>query len=79
MSSYFYLGMYTSWHLGQYTFTLEVDSSSETPMGRMFYLSHSTLGQYPNEPNIYFSFIIARPLGDMMNLAWIRPYRSIAD
>jgi hypothetical protein len=66
-------------HLGQNILTLDVDSSSDTPIGRTFYLSQSTRGQNPKDPSKYFSFIKASPLGDIINLAWIRPYKSIAD
>ena len=79
ISSCFYLGRYTSWQRGQYTFTREVDNSSETPIGRTCCLSHSTRGQVPNAPYMNFSRILARPCGDRMNLAWMTPYRSMAD
>jgi hypothetical protein len=45
MSNYFYLGIYTSWHLEQYTLTLDVDNSSETPIGNTLCLSQRTFGQ----------------------------------
>ena len=70
--------MYTSSHLGQYTLTLEVLSSSLIPTGKTFYLSHNTLGQAPNFPATYFSLIIANPLAVIINLAWINPYKSVA-
>lgn len=60
-SGHFFFGMYTSSHLGQNTLTLEVRNSSLIPTGRTFYLSHKTLGQAPNLPATYFSFIIAKP------------------
>lgn len=45
ISRCFWRGIYTSWHLGQYTLTLEVDNSSLIPIGRTIYRSHITLEQ----------------------------------
>jgi len=61
--------MYTSSHLGQNTLTREVRSSSLIPTGKTFYLSQRTLGQTPNLPKRYFSRIMARPFGEVINLA----------
>lgn len=61
------------------TFTREVESSSERPIGRTNCLSHRTLWQVPNVPSRYFSLITANPLGESIKRAWIRPYKSIAD
>ena len=60
------------------TFTLEVLSSSDMPIGTTICLSQRTLGQLPNLPSRYFSLMRVSPLGERMNLAWISPYRSVA-
>ena len=79
ISSCFYRGRYTSWQRGQYTLTREVDNSSETPIGKTCCLSQSTRGHVPKAPYMNFSLILARPCGERMNLAWMTPYKSIAD
>lgn len=51
------------------TFTLLVDNSSDSPIGKTSYLSHKILWQLPKVPRTYFSRIMVRPRGDMMYLA----------
>ena len=53
--------------------------SSDIPTGSTSCLSHSTLGQAPKTPFRYFALIIWRPLDEIINLAWMSPYRSIDD
>lgn len=78
MSRCFWRGTYTSWQRGQKTFTRDVDSSSDRPMGRTTYRSHRIRWHMPKAPSRNFSRIMASPRGDRIKRACISPYKSIA-
>jgi hypothetical protein len=49
------LGVYTSMHFGQYSFTIASPGTSDRPIGNIGWFSQYTRGQKPKSPFWYFS------------------------